>query len=121
MGKVRKTEHFEGGGNRFTNEIVISESVSIQEDLSSGDLQKDEKINYYEKREEKYFNIMLLGATGTGKTTFMECFLRQYKQKNNKEHIKKETDKVYYEKVMTQYEEPSLNMNILDTPGYDKS
>lgn len=62
---------------------------------------------------------MLIGAIGTGKTTFMECFLKQYKQKNNHEPIKKETDNIYYEKVLPNYGDPTLNMTVFDTPGYE--
>ena len=102
----------------FTDQIIISESVSIQEDFSSGDNLKDER-GYPEKKEEKWFNIMLIGAVGTGKTTFMECFLRQYKQKNTKESIKKHTENIQLQNVSPNVTEPSLNMTILDTPGYD--
>ena len=114
-----KKENYIKKGKMFTDEIIISESVSIQEDLSSGDNLKDEKGYYPEKKEEKWFNIMLIGAVGTGKTTFMECFLRQYKHKNTKEPIKKHTENIYFENLSPNVTEPSLNMTILDTPGYD--
>lgn len=64
---------------------------------------------------------MLVGGKGTGKTTFKECFLRQYKQKNNGEYIKNHTSEVYAEKVSPKMAEPNLQMTILDTPGYDLS
>lgn len=33
-------------GKMFTDEIIVSESVSIQEDFSMGDNNRDDRLNY---------------------------------------------------------------------------
>lgn len=42
---------------------------------------------------------MLLGAASTGKTTYVECFSKEYKQKTDAQLIKNHTDEIQETKI----------------------
>lgn len=67
---------------------------------------------------------MLIGGQSTGKTTYLECMTKKYKQQKMNERseiIKKHTEDFEEVEASPNLSDLSLSFKIIDTPGFTHS
>ncbi|KRX06260.1 P-loop containing nucleoside triphosphate hydrolase [Pseudocohnilembus persalinus] len=71
-----------------------------------------------EKRKPIYFNMMVAGESGVGKSTFVDLFLS--KKFKKQETIRPQTQQITENKGQRKEGNIDFNINIIDTPGYSQ-
>lgn len=110
----------------IASELIDSEEVSVtgseQEKEPKNGLNEIENRIDEKNKTKAYFNLMLLGAASTGKTTFVECITKNYKRSAHEETvIRKHTEDICEVKANPYMGDLSLDFRIIDTPGFTHS
>ncbi|KAL4495024.1 hypothetical protein ABPG72_015724 [Tetrahymena utriculariae] len=122
-----------GGNNQnnpsfqqHTNQNQLSVLMSQQEDnaQSTSHVQNEFSVlsilNQHELEKPVYINVMVAGAQGLGKSTFIDAFLNKKFHKEQPDVIRPKTEEIVEIAGHRTENKIKLHLNMIDTPGYSE-
>ncbi|KAL4450828.1 hypothetical protein ABPG74_011670 [Tetrahymena malaccensis] len=121
-----------GGNNQnnpsyvHTNQNQLSVLISQQEDYaqSTSHVQNEFSVlsilKEHELEKPVYINVMVAGAQGLGKSTFIDAFLNKKFHKEQPDVIRPKTEEIVEVAGHRTENKIQLHLNMIDTPGYSE-
>ncbi|EAS04011.2 septin protein (macronuclear) [Tetrahymena thermophila SB210] len=98
--------------------LNINQNIESSKYIYSSEIQAHIRMKEQELKKTISLNIIVIGKTGIGKSTFIEAFLNEKFEKLNNE-IRPTTIDIIEKKAVRKENGITLNLNMIDTPGYD--
>ncbi|KAL4481531.1 hypothetical protein ABPG74_007620 [Tetrahymena malaccensis] len=98
--------------------LNINQNIDSSKYMYSSEIYAHIRMKEQELKKTINLNIIVIGKTGIGKSTFIEAFLNEKFEKLNNE-IRPTTTEIIERKAVRKENGITLNLNMIDTPGYD--
>ncbi|KAL4486147.1 hypothetical protein ABPG72_012200 [Tetrahymena utriculariae] len=122
--KINGANKSERNNRKVNLEVQTNQNVKKNQNIeSSRSIYSSEIQAYIRTREQELkktinLNIIVIGKTSIGKSTFIESFLNE-KFETLKNEIRPTTTDIIERKAVRKENGITLNLNMVDTPGYD--
>eukprot|EP00357_Protocruzia_adherens_P026227 CAMPEP_0114982658 /NCGR_PEP_ID=MMETSP0216-20121206/6250_1 /TAXON_ID=223996 /ORGANISM="Protocruzia adherens, Strain Boccale" /LENGTH=646 /DNA_ID=CAMNT_0002344521 /DNA_START=368 /DNA_END=2308 /DNA_ORIENTATION=+ len=112
--------HISGAETERESQCLHHYMVSCKESINNSEFVNFKENRRLMERSEINFNILVIGETGMGKTTFIEQFLSLKFKREQKGAIRPHTSGIHGHKGTLEDEDFQVNFEFYDTPGYGK-
>ncbi|EAS01103.2 septin protein (macronuclear) [Tetrahymena thermophila SB210] len=108
------------------NQNQLSVLISQQEDnaQSTSHVHNEQSVlsilKEHELEKPVYINVMVAGAQGLGKSTFIDAFLNKKFHKEQPDVIRPKTEEIVEVTGIRTENKIKLHLNMIDTPGYSE-
>eukprot|EP01017_Pseudomicrothorax_dubius_P048018 TRINITY_DN8678_c0_g1_i1.p1 TRINITY_DN8678_c0_g1~~TRINITY_DN8678_c0_g1_i1.p1 ORF type:complete len:429 (-),score=54.31 TRINITY_DN8678_c0_g1_i1:163-1449(-) len=111
-----------------SREVPVIESVLPPEEVKEEvfeTLNHSEMIALQQRRQEElakpiYFNVIVVGESGVGKSTFIDAFLSRHFNRDEASVIRPTTEAINEKIGVRSWGSTKLIMKLVDTPGYSQ-